>query len=145
MVEDLSLIRLAIAIVLMSYAAISDWKTRKAANWIWMVMGGLGMILLAYELSFSDIFAGVTLNTMGDSIMNTRSFYKPVFFLIFIPIGIFFYDVFWDRELVYHQGKFNLLPIILYAIGFIAMALLVYYEGFTEATMTLLTIPIMLT
>ena len=145
MVENLSLIRLAIALGLMSYAAVSDWKTRKAANWIWMVMGGIGMVLLLIDLLYYDSMSDASLLLVdGSLILDQSGVYNWAYYLIFIPIGIFFFDVFWDREPVYHEGKIEVLPLILYAIAFSSMAIMVYIEGFTDIIMVLLSVPILI-
>ena len=144
MVENISLIRLGIALALMLYAAVLDWKTRRVANWVWMLMGSIAMALLFFELLYFDTVAGSTLLTVDGNSISGFELAQPAIYLIFIPIGIFFFDVFWDREPVYHEGKINFLPILLYAIAFISMALMVYYAGLDNRTMALLAIPIMI-
>ena len=140
----LSLTRLAIALALMSYAAVLDWRTRRVANWVWILMGSIAMALLFLELLYWDIIAGSSVLTVGGNSITGFQVTEPAIYLIFIPIGIFFFDVFWDREPVYHEGKINILPIILYAIAFISMALMVQYAGLDNRTMALLSIPIMI-
>ena len=140
----LTLTRLAIALALMSYAAILDWRTRRVANWVWMLMGSIAMALLFFELLYFDTVAGSTILTVDGNPITGFELTQPAIYLIFIPIGIFFFDVFWDREPVYHEGKINFLPIVLYAIGFISMALMVIYAGLDNRTMALLAIPIMI-
>jgi len=139
----LSLTRLAIALALMSYAAILDWRTRRVANWVWMLMGSIAMALLFFELLSADgYFSGAVYSVHGNLLFEM--YQPPSVFLIFIPISILFFDVFWDREPVYHEGKINFLPIVLYGIAFISMALMVYYAGIDNRTMALLAIPIMI-
>ncbi len=145
MEEILSLTRLAIVLALMSYAAILDWRTRRVANWVWMLMGLLGMGLMFIELLYYDNAAGISIMSIyGSTITGQMSIHQPALFLVFIPIGIFFFDVFWDREPVYHKGKINFLPILLYIVAFLAMAIIVYLEGTTEITMLILSVPVMI-
>ena len=52
MLEDgtlLDIIRLAIGTIILLYASISDLKTRKASNMLWIIMGSVGVILLVIQ------------------------------------------------------------------------------------------------
>ena len=144
MIENLSLIRLGIALALMSYAAVLDWRTRRVANWVWMLMGSIAIALLFLELLYWDMVAGSPILTVEGNSITGFELTQPAIYLIFIPICIFFFDVFWDRKPVYHEGKINFLPILLYAIAFISMALMVHYAGLDNRTMALLAIPVMI-
>ncbi len=125
----LSLIRLAIALALMSYAAVLDWRTRRVANWVWMLMGALGMAILAFEMLHSD-------NTLG-----LTSDIWP-YFLIFIPILVMFIEPF--REWGYEVRGIDMVSIILGLIGLMGALALLYLEGATRPVIVLLTIPIMM-
>jgi preflagellin peptidase FlaK len=72
--------------------------------------------------------------------------YAPAHFLIFISVAILFYDVFWDREPVYDDGKkkVNFLPIILYGIALASVVALLWLEGATRDVIQLLTVPCMI-
>lgn len=62
----LDMIRLITGIVVLGYASYTDWKSRTAPNILWLVMGGIGAVLLAIQFFMIGI----------DQIM----------YLIFIPI-----------------------------------------------------------
>ena len=129
MEEILSLTRLAIALALMSYAAVLDWRTRRVANWVWMLMGSLGLILLAIEMLHSDNTLGLT----GDI--------WP-YFLIFIPIIVLFIEPF--REVGYEVKGIDMVSIILGLIGLMGALALLYLEGTTRPVIILLSIPVMM-
>ncbi len=63
---SLDMIRLITGIVVLGYACYTDWKSRTAPNFLWLVMGGIGAVLLAIQFFVSGI----------DQIM----------YLVFIPI-----------------------------------------------------------
>ena len=131
MEEIISLTRLGIALAFMTAASVMDWRTRKVANRVWIVLGIIGMGLLAFEMLFAE--AG------GREFGLTH-------FLIFIPLAIIFFDVFWDREPIYWEGKVNPAPILLLAIAAIISLAMVVGEGLTMETGALLAIPaVMLT
>ncbi len=125
----LSLTRLAIALALMSYAAVLDWRTRRVANWVWMLMGALGMAILALEMLHSDNTLGLT----GD---------VWPYFLIFIPILVMFIEPF--REWGYEVRGIDMVSVILGLIGIAGALALLYLEGTTRPVIILLTIPIMM-
>jgi preflagellin peptidase FlaK len=50
----LNILRIAICIVILGYSCITDWKTRRAPNKLWYIMGGIGLILGAYELYMTN-------------------------------------------------------------------------------------------
>jgi preflagellin peptidase FlaK len=121
MVEIFSVTRIAVGLAILSAAALSDWRTRQVSNIAWILMGSLGMVLLAVEMSISENF-------------------EPIHFLIFVPIAILFFDVFWDREPVFENG-ISLLPILLYIVALVSVIALVLIGGFTKEVAQLLTIP----
>ena len=125
----LSLTRLAIALALMSYAAVLDWRTRRVANWVWILMGFLGMALLALEMLHSDNTLGLT----GD---------VWPYFIIFIPILVMFIEPF--REWGYEVKGIDMFSVILGLIGVMGALALIYLEGTTRPVIVLLTIPIMM-
>ncbi len=125
----LSLTRLAIALALMSYAAVLDWRTRRVANWVWMLMGVLGMAMLALEMLHSDNTLGLT----GDI--------WP-YFLIFIPILVMYIEPF--RDWGYEVRGIDMVTIMLGLAGFAGALALISLEGFTRPVIILLTIPIMM-
>jgi preflagellin peptidase FlaK len=129
--EVLSLARLGVALAFMLLASVMDWRTRKVPNRVWIVLGVIGMALLAFEM----------INSKSTTIFGLERTYQPAHFLIFIPIAILFFDTFWDREPMYDEGKVNPLPILLYAVAVIAALSLVMLKGATMEVAQLLSIP----
>ncbi len=124
--EILSLTRLCVAMAFMTAASVMDWRTRKVSNKVWMALGIFGICLLALEMLWDDAKYGVW------------------HFLIFVPIILIFLDVFWDREPIYWEGKFNFKPILLYLIALLASIGLLIMEGATVEVGRLLAIPIIM-
>jgi len=50
----LNILRIAICLVILGYSCATDWKTRRAPNRLWYIMGGIGLILGLYELYIRD-------------------------------------------------------------------------------------------
>jgi len=129
MEELLSLTRLAIALALMSYAAVLDWKTRKVANWVWIIMGSLGLVLLAMEMMHSDNTLGLT----GD---------VWPYFLIFIPIIILFIEQY--REVGYEVKGIDIVSILSGATGLAGLLAFIYFVDLTGPAIVLLSVPVMM-
>ncbi|MDX1534702.1 MAG: hypothetical protein R3291_03685, partial [Thermoplasmata archaeon] len=73
----LSLIRLLVGALLLAFASLSDWRTRRAGDGPWALMAGVGLALLATELVL----------TTGD----------PLPYLILVPPAFLFLDILWER------------------------------------------------
>lgn len=71
------ILKIAIAFIVLLLASWSDWRTRMASDGFWIIIGTLGIIFLAFQI-YQD---GVS----------------PLYYLFLFPIGVFFYDIFWDR------------------------------------------------
>ncbi|MFO7618990.1 MAG: A24 family peptidase C-terminal domain-containing protein [Thermoplasmata archaeon] len=130
MEETLSLARLCIALAFMTAASVMDWRTRKVRNRVWVILGIIGMALLAMEMLLSC--AGFS---------GQPGKYAAGHFLIFVPISIIFLDTFWDREPMYWEGKVNPVPILLYSIALLVTMAMVVLEGMTADVGALLAIP----
>ena len=130
MVEMFSVARVIFGLIIMSAAAMSDWKTRRVSYKAWIVMGITGMALLAMEMFQAE-----------DVLLEPL--YAPAHYLIFIPIVILFFDVFWDREPIFDNGV-DPLPIVFYLLALAAVIALVMMEGTTREVLMLLTIPAMI-
>ena len=89
----LSVTRVAIALALLTMAAISDWETRTASDKFWAAMGAAGLALLGVQIIMDDL--------------------DPLYLLILLPIGWVFFDMLWDRKGILEDGVFWL-PLILY-------------------------------
>jgi preflagellin peptidase FlaK len=53
----LDIIRLFVGVIILSYASYTDIKTRRASNFLWLIMGGIGGILLIIQyltIGFGD-------------------------------------------------------------------------------------------
>ncbi|MDO9538218.1 MAG: A24 family peptidase C-terminal domain-containing protein [Thermoplasmata archaeon] len=133
MADYLSLTRLGVALAFMVAASVMDWRTRKVRNKVWIILGLVGMGVLALQM------------LMDCSFLDTgQATYNMGHFLIFVPIGIIFLDVFWDREPLYDEGKINSVPILLYAIVLLITLAMVVLEGMTVETGQLLAIPVVM-
>ena len=84
MLEDgtlLDISRLIVGIVILFYASYTDIKTRRAANILWIIMGSIGLILLAIQYF-------------------TIGFENPLY-LIFVPIMIALMYVLFQLRLMF--------------------------------------------
>lgn len=48
--NPLNALRVLATLIIFGYSCLTDWKTRRAPNELWYVMGGIGLALAAYEL-----------------------------------------------------------------------------------------------
>lgn len=118
----LPVLKVAIAFVILFLAAWSDWRTREASDLYWIVLGIIGIAFLGIQL----------LQDSADT----------VYFLILIPIAIFFMDIFWERKGMFEDG-INLVPLGMYALSFIILAALVAMRWEDLYLWGLMLIPIM--
>ena len=111
---EISLIRLIVGGVFLSFAAVKDLKTRKVSNKVWITMGMIAMTILGFELIF--------LRDVDWSLL-----------LMFIPIGVVFAEAFIDRPPLFSDDGFNplvfgwlVLPLIvfIYLVGYYSQDLL---------------------
>ena len=77
----LDIIRLIVGVLILGIASYTDIKTRRASNWLWVVMGAIGGILLLVQYVFVV--------------------FDNVFFLVFIPIIIVLMCVFFQLGLIF--------------------------------------------
>jgi hypothetical protein len=110
-----------------------DWRTRKVTDKVWMVMGSIGIALMALQMIMDSEVLGT-----GDHT------YRAGHFLIFIPVCMLFADLFWDRAPLYGEGKVSPVPVALYSTAALAMAALAYIEGLTPETGQLLAVPLLM-
>ncbi len=103
--ESLSLLRLLVGIIFLGYASYSDLKTRRVDNKVWILFGAIGFIILAYDLS-------------------SRSEVVWAHYLIFIPAGIMYFDVYLDREPIFDDEGFHFEPIGILFIIVVVVVLL---------------------
>ncbi len=84
MIEDgtlLNIIRLAVGIIILSYASYTDIKTRRASNMLWVIMGSVGAILLVTQYFTAE--------------------FENVIYLAFVPIWIVFMYVLFQLRLMF--------------------------------------------
>ncbi|HUL39849.1 MAG TPA: A24 family peptidase C-terminal domain-containing protein [Methanomassiliicoccales archaeon] len=101
--EWLDLSRLLIAIAVLVAASYSDWRTRLASDWYWIILGCVGLGLIAYQLATSGA--------------------DPLYFLFLVPLGVVFFDIFWERKGILEDG-INVLPLLLYLIAALSLVYL---------------------
>ncbi len=99
---ELSLLRLIVGGSFLLIASFKDLKSRRVPDELWMSMGIIAMGILGIELLF------------------VREV-ELVYFLMFIPISVVFFEAFIDRPPLYSNGKLN--PIVL---GWLTLPLLVF-------------------
>lgn len=46
----LNILRIILALAILGYSCVTDWRSRRASNKLWYLMGGLGLALGLYEL-----------------------------------------------------------------------------------------------
>lgn len=129
-----SIARIIIGLGILGTAALSDLRTRTASSRFWMVMGSLGIIILAIEILTSG---------MGEPWNTSSTIWTKNHLLGLIPIIILFYDVFWDREPLYEE-KINFVALTVFLIAVISAAGLVWLEGLNVLTAQLLVVPLMI-
>jgi archaeal preflagellin peptidase FlaK len=100
-VTILDTIRFIAGISILAYASYTDIKTRRAPNILWLILGGLGIILLVAEYFLTDGF--------GDQLI----------YLIFIPFIIIIVYVFFQLRLLFGGAD---------AKAIMALAILVPFE-----------------
>lgn len=99
METSLSLLRLIVGGLFLGYASVSDLRTRRVPNAVWMLLGLIGFSILAFDISH-----------------NPQTSW--VHYLIFVPAGILFYEVYVDREPIIDEEGVHFVPLafLLYAI-----------------------------
>jgi preflagellin peptidase FlaK len=103
--ENLSILRLVIGMVFFGFAAYSDVKTRRVRNEVWMILGLIGFLILGIDLLYH-----------ADA---TWAHY-----LIFVPGGILFYEVYIERDMIVDEGiHFVPLGFALYGTVVVVLAL----------------------
>jgi len=104
-------LKLGIALVVLSLASWSDWKTRIAPNSCWIIMGTAGIVFLVLQM--------------------IRDGVPPLFFLFLIVVSVFFYDIFWDRKGLF-EGESGDLGLALYTSAVLSLVVLIviYWNHF---------------
>lgn len=121
--EELTWARIILAVAVMVFASISDWRSRTASDLNWYVMGVGGAILYGIQLVEED---------------------APWIFLACLAlITLVFVDLLRDRRGMFEDGV-NLPPLLLYLLTFLAFGYL-SLEHFGEGRFwTMLTVPLLI-
>jgi preflagellin peptidase FlaK len=81
LISIIDISRLILGVVILSYASYTDIKTRRAANYLWLIMGVGGIILLVIH----TVFIG----------------FDNIFYLVFIPLMIGFIYLLFQLRLIF--------------------------------------------
>ncbi len=105
--DVIPVVKVAIAFLVLLFAARSDWKTRMASDAYWIGLGGIGMFFLAVGI----VLDGVSL----------------LYLLFLVPLAVIFFGIFWERKGLFEDG-INPVPLGLYiASGVIIVALILMF------------------
>jgi archaeal preflagellin peptidase FlaK len=105
-VQELDILRVAVAFWFLIYASILDWRTRRVSNIIWIDLGIIALILF-----WMDMYqAGAPLIAQS----------------ILLPIAFLFADIFWERK----KGLKSLAGVISAAL-YIASFVWIAYVGYS--------------
>ncbi|UCD92036.1 MAG: hypothetical protein JSV43_07355 [Methanobacteriota archaeon] len=104
--EILSLLRFVVGGVFLGFAAFSDVRTRRVPNRVWIVLGLIGFIILGWDL-------------------QQRVETTWVHYLIFIPAGALFFEVYIDREPIVDEEGLHFVPLAFLLYGIVVVFLLV--------------------
>ena len=114
--------RVVVAVSVLAIASYSDWRTREASDLNWLFLGSVGLILIIYQLVTTNVPYG--------------------YYLFLIPLGVVFFDIFWDRRGLFEEG-INLPPLILYIASALALVYLFLEFGEEELFWQLLVVLVM--
>jgi preflagellin peptidase FlaK len=112
-------IRLVSAIAILAFASALDWRTRKVPNIYWVLMGGIGLVLIPIQV-LAD----------GED---------PAYILVLIPVFAILADVYLDSDEETTWARYA--PFVKYAIAVLSMVLLAMYLGDDEYFQHLLAVP----
>lgn len=93
-----------------------------ASDLNWLFLGCVGLGLIIYQLIITNAPYG--------------------YFLFIIPMGVVFFDIFWERKGIFEDGL-NLVPLIFYVAAFISFAYLFYNFWMDELFWQLMVVLIM--
>ena len=80
----LNIARLFVGVVILGYASYTDIKTRRASNMLWVIMGGIGGVILVIHFFTTDAFEG-----------------DYVYYLVFIPVMIVLVYILFQLRLIF--------------------------------------------
>ncbi len=120
--ETLSLVRLAPAVIVLAYASMLDWRTRRVPNVYWIALSLVGLALIPVQLLVDEI--------------------DLKYLLITVPILVILSDVYWSSEEGSPLAKY--MPVAKYAVAVVAIVALTYLWGTDEYFQHFLAVPIMM-
>jgi preflagellin peptidase FlaK len=129
--EGLSLLRFIVGGLFLFYASYSDVRTRRVPNTVWIALGSIGFVILVLDLL-------------------QRAETSWVHYLIFIPAGILFFEVYIDRRPIVDEEGFHFVPLAFLMYGIVVIVLVVQafllYQDTDQMNLFyhLLTIPVMI-
>ena len=119
--ETLSLLRLAPAIIVLAYASVLDWRTRRVPNTYWIALSLVGLALTPIQL-----------------LADEKDF---KFLLIMVPILVILSDVYWSSD----EGPLaKYMTVAKYAVAVVAIVALAYLWGTDGYFQHFLAVPIMM-
>lgn len=124
MIADLSIIRFMICFVFLGIAVVSDVKTRRVPNTLWLIMAPVAALVLTFDLY-----------TRG---VNWR------YYLIFIPIGFFLVEALVERPPIFSDGNVNFLIIGWLKLPVITVVYMLYSIESTMLLWSLISILVMM-
>lgn len=123
-IEYLPLARFFVGIIFLVVASWKDLKTRTVPNVLWIVMGSIASLLLMVDLFLRG--AGWQ------------------YYLIFIPILVLFMEAFYERPLLYEDGRVNILVLAWLILPIITFSFQIFEIGHDIYFWSLAAIPIMM-
>lgn len=121
--EELTWVRIVVALAVMAAASISDWRSRTASDLHWYAMGLGGSLLFGAQL-------------VGEE--------APWIFLACLAlITLVFVDLLRDRRGIFEDGV-NVLPLMLYVLTFMAYGYLSLEHFGEDRYWTMITIPLLI-
>ena len=120
--EAIAVFKLAVAMVILGYASVSDLKTRKASNLLWIALSAIGIIMIPVTIAQDGLPAG--------------------YLLILIPIIAVLSDVFWDVEGASLLARSA--PMVKYGIAISATVVLAVMWADDGEFQSLLAVPIVM-
>lgn len=101
--EEIGFAGVVLSFAILALASVSDWRTRTAPDRYWVVLGIIGLILLALKIYLD-----------GDS---------TLYFLFLVPVSVLFFDIFWERKGMFEDG-IHPLPLGLYLVALVVLVIL---------------------
>ena len=129
--EELDILRLVLGLFFLVYGSVSDVRTRRVSNIVWILMGLCAIAILEAQM----LSGGYALHHH----------------LILVPVAIMYFDVFWDREPILESPEnwLRATVIVIYVFALSVIVFLLYHflmiggEALTKF-LQLLTIPVMI-